>query len=369
MYLTYKIIHGRKYNLDLLFDTGTLQSQDLNKIPKDVLTRTLNTEYKPGYSNEYLIQTMIVLNGHLKNALASLGNPATHYTTFKIPKHSGGFREINAPDELLSDYIKETKRILELDLQVLTHDSAFAYVKTRSAFNALQRHQRNKSRWFLKLDIKKFFDNCTPEFIKEQLKQIHPFSYVYIKAPNLFNETIDNLTKLCCLNNELPQGTQISPLLTNLIMIPIDYKITKYLNEFDRRQRFVYTRYADDILISAKNNWDWTRTLLDIQEILKDTPLEIKQEKTRYGSSSGRNWNLGLMYTRDNNITIGAKRKRYIKAGMHNFELNPDGFDLESLQHLLGEVSYIQSIEPEYNKDKINKIKKEIIIRIKRLNN
>ena len=369
MYLTYKIIHGRQYNLDLLFDTGNIESQEINKIPKDVLTRTLNTEYKPDYRNDYIINTTHELNLVLTKALNLLGDPASHYTTFKIPKHSGGYREINAPDETLSECIIDVKKILERDLQVLTHDAAFAYVKTRSAFNALQRHQRNKSRWFLKLDIKKFFDNCTPKFIKEQLKQVHPFSYVYQKEPELFNETIDNLTKLCCLNNGLPQGTQISPLLTNLIMIPIDYKITKYLNEFDRHQRFIYTRYADDILISAKMNWNWTRTLLDIQEILNGTPLEIKQEKTRYGSSSGRNWNLGLMYTKDNTITIGAKRKRYIKAGMHNFELNPDGFELEELQHLLGELSYLQSIEPEYNKDKINRIKKEIIIRIKRLNN
>ena len=99
MYLTYKIIHGRQYNLDLLFDTGSLESQELNKIPKDVLTRTLNTEYKPGYNNYYIIQTTIALNGRLKNILRYLGDPASHYTTFKIPKHSGGFREINAPDE------------------------------------------------------------------------------------------------------------------------------------------------------------------------------------------------------------------------------------------------------------------------------
>ena len=72
------------------------------------------------------------------------------------------------------------------------------------------------------------------------------------------------------------------------------------------------------------------------------------------------------MYTRENSITIGAKRKRYIKAGMHNFELNPDSFDRESLQHLLGELSYLQSIEPEYNKDKVTRIKREIIRRLKR---
>ena len=367
MYLTYKVIHGRQYNLDLLFDTGDLESQELNRIPKDVLTRTLNTNYKPGYVNNYIIEAMQLLNGHLKRALTVLDNPASHYTTFKIPKHSGGFREINAPDELLSDYIIEAKKILERDLQVLTHDAAFAYVKTRSPINALQRHQRNKSRWFLKLDIKKFFDNCTPEFIKEQLKQIHPFSYVYQKEPELFEETIDNLTKLCCLNNGLPQGTQISPLLTNLIMIPIDYKITRYLYKFDTNQRYIYTRYADDILISAKNNWNYQRTIMDIEEILEGTPLELKKEKTRYGSSAGRNWNLGLMYTKENNITVGAKRKRYLKAGMHNYELHPDNFDKESLQHLLGEISYLQSIEPEYNKDKVNRIKRDIISRLKRI--
>ena len=53
------------------------------------------------------------------------------------------------------------------------------------------------------------------------------------------------------LDGGLPQGTPLSPTVTNIMMIPVDFKVARELREHNH-QRFVYTRYADDFQISSK---------------------------------------------------------------------------------------------------------------------
>ena len=126
------------------------------------------------------------------------------------------------------------------------------------------------------------------------LARIFPFSEI-VKYP-VGRDEFTKALSLCFLNNGLPQGTPISPFITNVMMIAIDHKISNTLRNFDNK-RFVYTRYADDLLISCKI--DFNKDL--VQKLVADTlsefnaPFGIKAEKTRYGSSAGRNWNLGLM--------------------------------------------------------------------------
>jgi len=270
------------------------------------------------------------------------------YNEFKIPKHTGGFRTIDAPDDELKDFMREISRDIIRDFRLLPHDSAFAYVKRRSVIDAVKEHQANKSRWFLKIDLKDFFGSCNEEFIVKQLLKLYPFglggesTYEFLKC----------LAKLSCLNNKLPQGTPMSPWLTNMIMIEFDYKITHMLNTLYKKnfkkQRYVYTRYADDILISAKEKFDYQTVIELIKEIFKDTPLTIKEEKTRFGSSAGRNWNLGIMYNKDNELTVGHKKKRQIKDNIYYFIKYKDNFELEDCWWLQGNISWLQSVEPEY---------------------
>ena len=66
------------------------------------------------------------------------------------------------------------------------------------------------------------------------------------------------------------------------------------------KQKYIYTRYADDIIISARNKFDYRIILKALNKLFKDTPLSINKEKTRFGSNAGRNWNLGVMCNKDN---------------------------------------------------------------------
>ena len=267
-----------------------------------------------------------------------------HYRVFQIPKRSGGLRTIHAPNPEFKEALSKVKNIFEQRLKCLPHDAAYAYVKNRSVKDALIKHQNNNSNWYLKIDLKDFFPSCTPGLIFDALYELHPFCT--LPKPDLVK--LKTIIDVCCLNNGLPQGTPMSPILTNLLMVRYDYAIYNYLKR-GTGEHYVYTRYADDILISSKSKFDWKKLQDELAMIL--APFQIKKEKTRFGSKNGSNWNLGLMLNKDNNITLGSEKKRTIKAMLNNYLRdikNNIEWSKEDRDQLQGHLSYLKNIEPNY---------------------
>lgn len=282
----------------------------------------------------------------------------TLYNTFPIPKKTGGIRVINAPVPALMEALRELKGIFENQMFALYHTSAFAYIEKRSTISSLKRHQQNESRWFLKTDFSDFFGSTTPAFLMNMLSMIFPFSEV-VKEPG-GADVLARALDLCFLDGGLPQGTPISPMLTNLMMIPIDHRLYNCLREYVSkdgwRRNYVYTRYADDILISCKQHFDHEEIVGFINSTLSGfrAPFKIKDEKTRYGSRSGSNWNLGLMLNKDNNITIGYKNKNRFRAMISNYVLcraEGKNWDLHEVQVLRGLTNYYLMVEEDWVKD------------------
>ena len=272
-------------------------------------------------------------------------NYEKQYTQFPIPKKSGGLRIINAPTENFKDALTLTKNIFENQIKILAHPAAYAYTKQRSILDAIKVHQNNHSKWFLKIDLKDFFPNCTPTQVFTSLMLLYPFYHIDAAHAELLRK----ITRVCSLNNGLPQGSPISPLFSNLVMVPFDYHIERYLIR-GTGEHYAYTRYADDILISCKTTFDWKDIQTKIQTILGPC-FEINQNKTRYGSITGSNWNLGLMLNKDNNITIGFKKKKLLNAMLNNFLTDynkQQPWPIQDTQILQGQLSYLQQIEPEY---------------------
>lgn len=280
------------------------------------------------------------------DTLIQTEDKSTLYRSFKIPKRSGGLRQINAPLGELMLALRELKFLFEKKLFASYHTAAFAYVKGRSTLDAIKRHQRNKSRWFLKLDFHDFFGSSKPDFVISQLKMIFPFSEILSSERG--NNELSKALSICFLNNGLPQGTPISPTLTNLFMIPIDHYIAKTVRELT--PHLVYTRYADDIILSSDLSFNWGEVQNQIIEIVRkfDAPFSLNTNKTRYGSSAGRNWNLGVMLNSNNQITIGHSKKKIFKAMLFSFmndDKNGNTWSTEDVQHLLGLISYYKMVE------------------------
>lgn len=275
------------------------------------------------------------------------------YYSFKIPKRSGGLRSINAPNEDLKAAQRELAAIFQDTFGVLYHTSAFAYVKKRSTIDCIKRHQKNESRWFLKLDFHDFFGSTTPDFVLSQFSQIWPFSGIMSRPGG--RDSLALALSICFLDGGLPQGTPISPLLTNITMIPVDHQLSNGLRNFSDGKRdlhLVYTRYADDLLISSKVDFDKNVVISYIKSVLSmfGGPFHLNDSKTRYGSSAGSNWNLGVMLNKDNQITIGHKNKEKFKAMLFTYindRRSGSPWELSDVQALAGKISYYRMVEPE----------------------
>lgn len=272
----------------------------------------------------------------------------TLYKHFCIPKSSGGVRPIDAPQSELMEALRDLKSILEryCGADKLYHTSAFAYIQHRSTLDCVKRHQQNESKWFSKFDMHNFFGSTTIEFVMRMFERIYPLSEL---AKNAFSsEVFRKAIDLCFLDGGLPQGTPISPLITNIMMIPFDFE----LNRWCREHHMVYTRYADDLLISSKNPFRFKDVEEQIESVLAEleAPFHLNRKKIRYGSANGSNWNLGVMLNKDNQITVGRKAKKRFEDLLRRYALDKKaGTDwaLADVQHLDGIRSYYKMVEGE----------------------
>lgn len=312
--------------------------------------------YEVNYSSEHFtrridVGSLIAKLTRYNQSTEELRKKNRHelYKSFCIPKKSGGLRHINAPEAELMDALRRQKTMYEEDFRVLYHTSAFAYIKHRCTVDAVKRHQANESKWFAKLDLHDFFGSTTLDFVMSMFSMIFPFSEV-VKVSE--GETqLRKALELAFLDGGLPQGTPISPLITNVMMIPVDFKLTKAFRDYEK-QRFIYTRYADDFIISSKYDFD----VHEVEKVVVDTlkefgaPFSINASKTRYGSSAGRNWNLGVMLNKDNEITVGYKKKRQFQSMMYNYindKRNGVAWPREDIMAMQGLHSYYRMVEPE----------------------
>ena len=285
--------------------------------------------------------------------------PKMTYRDAGIPKKSGGIRKLEIPSLMLKTLQETSALAFAVAAGSEGHSCAYGFMKKRSVVDAMERHRRNRSRWFLKLDIKDFFGSTDLADAVGQMTNVFPFSLqnkVYLR----------DLLEPYFYRNCLPQGAPTSPILSNLVMVPFDCELSRKLTE----KGFVYTRYADDMLISHKDKFDWREMVQTVTDTFAELklPYRLNHTKTRFGSSSGRNWNLGLMLNKDNELTVGWRTKKTLKAMLCTETANAK-LGQPKDQHLQGLVAWYRMIEPDKIMNLIDRYSKKFNVDLReRLN-
>lgn len=308
------------------------------------VTRVIKPEQAP-YCNLYNM-TMALKSFNERYETLISADKHDLYRTFYIPKSSGGLRKIDAPNDDLMGALKDLKYIFTTTFHArwLYHTSAFAYIQNRSTIDCVKKHQKNESKFFGKFDLHNFFGSTTMEFVMSMFSQIFPFS-VFLGTV-IGRELLENALSLCFLDGVLPQGTPMSPMLTNIMMIPLDYQMEKWCRE----NGLIYSRYADDFLISSRRPFKFRDVESKIKSLIVEfhAPFSLNEHKTRYGSSAGANWNFGVMLNKDNQITIGRAKKRRFEAMLYAYakdKKSGNNWSLEEVQHFSGLISYYKMVE------------------------
>ncbi len=158
---------------------------------------------------------------------------ATDYALVKIPKRTGGSRQLQIPNAELKRLQRKLLVYLTAKLGHRVNRSVHSYKKYRSIKTNATVHLG--AAVVIKLDIVNFF----PKVTLKQCRQV-------LKLLNLTKPVEDRLVALLTTPGGLPQGAPTSPLLSNLVLRALDKSVWYYC--WSRGHR--YSRYADDITIS-----------------------------------------------------------------------------------------------------------------------
>jgi RNA-directed DNA polymerase len=258
------------------------------------------------------------------------------YSEIEKPKKNGGTRKIQPP----SPNLKKTQRLI-LDKILTKHlvlPCVYGLSKDRTILANAKIHQKNASDQLVVLDIENFF----PSIKRKQIIQV-------FRGLGFNKENAAILTKICTINDELPQGAPTSPYLASLACDKLDKEIYNYC----KLRGFEYTRYFDDISISGKNILD--KHIKHIEKIIIKHSFKCNNSKREFYDFNSNNKAInGVVINRDK-LSVTEKYKREIEESYRNLTADKTLQNERIFSGKIGFYLYINKKEATTFKDQIEK--------------
>jgi RNA-directed DNA polymerase len=231
-------------------------------------------------------QTIEEFERDLANNLYKLWNRMSSGSYFPPPvkrvsieKRGGGFRPLGIPT--VSDRIAQAvvKGYLEPELEKHFHPDSYGYRPGKSALNAVgvARERCWRYAWVLDLDIKSYFDTISHELLLRAVRKHTdcPWVLLYIerwlKAPvQLEDGTLEPRER------GTPQGSVISPLLSNLFL---HYTFDRWMAR--NYPNIPFERFADDALCHCASEAQAKALREALEKRFAECGLQLHPEKTK----------------------------------------------------------------------------------------
>jgi RNA-directed DNA polymerase len=231
-------------------------------------------------------QTIEEFERDLANNLYKLWNRMSSGSYFPPPvkrvnieKRGGGFRPLGIPT--VSDRIAQAvvKGYLEPELEKHFHPDSYGYRPGKSALDAVgvARERCWRYAWVLDLDIKSYFDTISHELLLRAVRKHTdcPWVLLYIerwlKAPvQLEDGTLEPRER------GTPQGSVISPLLSNLFL---HYTFDRWMAR--NHPDIPFERFADDALCHCVSESQAKILKEALEKRFAECGLQLHPEKTK----------------------------------------------------------------------------------------
>jgi RNA-directed DNA polymerase len=208
------------------------------------------------------------------------------------------------------------------------HADSFGFRHGRSCHQAVEKvcsYLQSGLRVVVDIDIKGFFDNIPHNVIMTMLRaEIADGNILDIIEKFLKSGVMEDGKRLATIKGT-PQGGVISPLLANIVLNYLDWKLDSH--------GYKFVRYADDIVILTKDVQEAEKALEITKSILKDLGLETSPEKTKI-STHGKGFQFLGFEIKGANIVIRSKSKEKFENALKNITTRHNNFSGEVIEKL-----------------------------------
>jgi len=246
----------------------------------------------------------------------------TQYRRFKIPKRTGGERLISAPRKRLKRAQRWILDTLLAHLELSEH--AHGFRKSHSIVSNAVPHVGASV--VVNVDLRDFFPTVSYARVKGLFRklgyceEVATILALLCTEPDTLETTLDGVTYYVARGTRhLPQGAPTSPAITNLLCRHLDRR----LSGFARKHGLAYTRYADDLTLSAPSGVEPPigAMLAVLGKVARSEGFQIHPDKISVKRRARRQEVTGIVV----NDRLGVERSTLRRFRAFLFQLEKDG--------------------------------------------
>lgn len=214
----------------------------------------------------------------------------------EIPKPNGGVRKLGIPTVIDRVIEQAIVQVLTPIFDPMFSENSYGFRPNRRCEQAIVKlleYCNDGYVWIVDIDLEKFFDNVPQDKLMSYVGRVihdgdtESLIRKYLKAGVMVRDRYEET------NVGTPQGGNLSPLLSNIMLNELDRELES------RGQRF--TRYADDCVIVVKSRAAATRVMYSITGwIERKLGLKVNATKTHITPPSRLKY-LGFGFWKDKN--------------------------------------------------------------------
>ena len=285
----------------------------------------------------------------------------------EIPKDNGGVRNLGVPT-VVDRFIQQAiVQILTPIYEPLFSEHSFGFRPNRCCEMAIVKaleYMNEGYHWVVDIDLEKFFDNVSHDkLITIVMRNVKDGEIVSLIRKYLVSGImIDNEYKESVIGT--PQGGNLSPLLSNVI-----------LNELDKEleaRGFHFTRYADDCIILVGSSKAADRVMANVSKYIeKKLGLKVNMTKSKVSKPNEIKYlGFGFYYDRysqlwkakPHEITIQKLKEKIKKLTSRSWSVDMNYRLIKLKQLIVGWVNYYRI---GYFKIKAKEIDRNIRFRLR----
>jgi RNA-directed DNA polymerase len=251
-----------------------------------------------------------------------------------IPKADGGQRGLGIPNVVDRVVMEAVRQTLEPVWEPTFHPSSHGFRPGRSCHTAIaeaEQHLQDGCEWVVDIDLEKFFDRVCHQRLLSKLAQRDLDRRVLALIGRLLKAKVVLPDGVVIDTTEgVPQGSPLSPLLSNIVLDELDRELAR------RGHRFV--RYADDAKVYVASERAGRRVMASLTGFIEGRMrLKINQDKSAVARPEDRHF-LGFCLRRDPQdgtveVLLSQRTKRLAMARIRELTPRQWGGTLDSCIH------------------------------------